>query len=324
MQRSTSTANVSTRTPNAIRTAVIRAGLGLAILTGLTAFAVRAQAQSTSRFRSLEIRPRLSTASAAPLATTYGTDVRGAPAPTTTAAMRFAPVPFAVGEELTYRATFGGIPAGNARMRVDGIELVRGRPAYHVVFSIDGGIPFFRVHDRYESWIDITTLASLRHTQNISEGRYSRNTTYEIYPDRALYQKDAEPMEASVAHPLDDGSFIYAVRAAKVRVGETRRDDRYFRPDRNPVVLTGLRQETVTVNAGTFATTVIKPSIKANGLFSENGDAQVWFSDDAARYPVQVKSKFSKFNLTLSLTSVTPGDASSHTRLLHEAVNREP
>jgi hypothetical protein len=294
----------------------------LAILTGLTAFAVRAQAQSAPRFRSLEIRPTLSTATLAPLATTYGADVRGAAAPVATSAMKFAPVPFAVGEELTYKATFGGLPAGTARMRVDGIELVRGRPAYHVVFSIDGGVPFFRVHDRYESWIDITTLASLRHTQNISEGRYSRNTTYEIYPDRALYQKDAEPMEASVAHPLDDGSFIYAVRAAKVRVGETHRDDRYFRPDRNPVVLTGLRQDTVTVNAGTFATTVVKPSIKANGLFSENGDAQVWFSDDAARIPVQVKSKFSKFNLTLSLTSLTPGDASQHAQLLAQALSK--
>ena len=39
-------------------------------------------------------------------------------------------VPFTVGEELTYRATFGKIPAGTARMRVDCIEVVRGRPAY--------------------------------------------------------------------------------------------------------------------------------------------------------------------------------------------------
>ena len=50
-----------------------------------------------------------------------------------------ASVPYAVGEELTYRATFSGIHAGTARMRVDGIEVVRGRPAYHVVFSVDGG-----------------------------------------------------------------------------------------------------------------------------------------------------------------------------------------
>ncbi|HUQ80461.1 MAG TPA: DUF3108 domain-containing protein, partial [Gemmatimonadaceae bacterium] len=93
-------------------------------------------------------------------------------APAAAPAVTAAAVPFAVGEELTYRATFGGIPAGSARMRVDGIELVRGRPAYHVVFSVDGGVPLFRVHDRYESWIDVETLASLRHRQQVSEGRY--------------------------------------------------------------------------------------------------------------------------------------------------------
>src|SRR5678809_1541115 len=33
-----------------------------------------------------------------------------------------APVPYRVGEGLTYKATFGVIPAGTARMRVDGVE----------------------------------------------------------------------------------------------------------------------------------------------------------------------------------------------------------
>src|SRR5215204_2334380 len=217
-----------------------------------------------------------------------------------------AAVPYSVGEELTYKATFGGIPAGTARMRVDGIETVRGRPAYHVVFTIDGGVPFFRVHDRYESWIDVQTLASLRHRQEIREGRYKRTTVYEIYPERGTYE-EGDSVYASVAHPLDDGSFIYAVRTAGVRVGETRRDDRYFRPDRNPVVLTGLRQETVSVGAGTFATTVVKPTIRTSGIFSEDGQAHVWFTDDANRYPVQVKAKFAKFSLTLTLQSVKPG-----------------
>jgi hypothetical protein len=218
-----------------------------------------------------------------------------------------APVPFAVGEELVFRATFGVIHAGTARMRVEGIETIRGRSAYHVSFAIDGGIPLFRVHDRYESWIDVETLSSLRHTQRISEGRYHRTTTYEIFPDRAEYQKNDEAPEASVSNPLDDGSFIYAVRAAGIRVGETRRDDRYFRPDRNPVVLTGLREDTVTVGAGTFATTVVRPTIKTGGIFSENGDAQVWFTNDGQRFPVQVKTHFSRFTLTLSLESVTLG-----------------
>jgi hypothetical protein len=225
----------------------------------------------------------------------------------TTAAVNAAPVPYMVGEELTYRATFGGIHAGTARMRVDGIDIIRGRPAYHVVFLLDGGIPFFRVHDRYESWIDIETLASLRHRQQIAEGHYHRTTSYEIYPERSQYQKEGDSLRASVSNPLDDGSFIYAVRTAAIKVGETRRDDRYFRPDKNPVVLTGVRPDTVTVGAGTFATTVVRPTIRTSGIFSEDGQAHVWFTDDDNRYPVQVKAKFAKFSLTLSLQSVKPG-----------------
>jgi hypothetical protein len=217
-------------------------------------------------------------------------------------------VPFVVGEELTYRATFGKIRAGTARMRVDGIEMVRGRPAYHVVFSIDGGIPFFRVRDRYESWIDVETLSSVRHRQEIAEGRYRRTTTYEIYPELASYRKNGDSLVASVKNPLDDGSFIYAVRAAAIEVGETRREDRYFRPDRNPVVLTGLRRETVSVPAGNYSAVVVAPSIRTKGMFSEGGEAQVWFSDDARRVPLQVKSKFGGMTITLALQSVTLGD----------------
>jgi hypothetical protein len=217
-----------------------------------------------------------------------------------------AAVPFGTGEELVYHATFGKVPAGPARMRVVGIDTIRGRPAYHVVFTIDGGLLFYRVHDRYDSWIDIATLASLRHHQAISEGTYKRTTTYEIYPDRALYKKNDEPLQPSVPHPLDDGSFIYAVRAAAIAPGDSISDNRYFRPDRNPVVLRGIKRDTVEVGAGTFATTIVRPTIHANGIFADGGEAQVWFSDDAHRYPVLLKTKFAHFTLTLSLDAITP------------------
>ena len=260
---------------------------------------------------------------AAGVVATLGAGAGGAQptaAPATAAAFHVAAVPFAVGEELRYSASFAGIRAGSATMKVAGIENVRGRPAYHIVFTIDGGIPLYRVRDRYESWVDVQTLASLRYVQNIREGGYHRNTTYEIFPDKAQYRKDDGALEASVSHPLDDGSFIYAIRAAVPNVGETRRDDRYFRPDRNPVVLTGLRNEAVSVDAGRFATTVIQPSIKANGIFSEDGDAQVWLSTDANRYPVLLKSKFAKFSLTLELQSVKQGDRVAQDAMIAEVL----
>jgi hypothetical protein len=222
-----------------------------------------------------------------------------------------APLPFGVGEELVYRAHFSGIPAGTARMRVEAIEEIRGRQAYHLVFTLDGGIAFYRVHDRYDSWIDVETLSSLRYVQHISEGWYKRNTSYEIWPDRCEYQKNNEPILPSVARPLDDGSFIYAVRVAGIRPGETHSEDRYFRSDRNPVVLTGLGIDTVKVGAGTFVANVVHPTIKTGALFAENTDARVWFSDDANRYPIQVKTKFAKFSVTLTLESIVQADSTS-------------
>jgi Protein of unknown function (DUF3108) len=220
-------------------------------------------------------------------------------------------LPFRVGEELTYHASFARLPAGTARMRVEGVDTVRGKPAYHLVFTLDGGIIGFRVHDRYDSWIDTLTLSALRYRQQISEGRYHRNTTFEIFPELAKYQKDADTLRASVEDPLDDGSFIYAVRVAGIAVGETRRFDRYFMADRNPVTLTGVQYDTVEVSAGRFAAILVHPTIKTKGIFSEGGDAKIWITDDAHRIPVKVSTKFSHFSLVLSLEKMTLGQSTS-------------
>lgn len=222
-------------------------------------------------------------------------------------AQSHAVAPFTVGEELTFKAHFGFVPAGSARMRVESIDTVRGRAAYRITFAIDGGIPGYRIRDRYESWMDVETLSSLRHQQSISEGPYRRTTTYEIYPELGKFQKNSDSLQASVAHPLDDGSFVYAVRAMAIEVGDTLRVNRYFRPDRNPVVLMGARRESVSVPTGTYSAIVIRPRIKANGIFGENGDAEIWFSDDERRIPVRIKSRFAKFSLNLSLESYVPG-----------------
>ena len=71
------------------------------------------------------------------------------------------------------------------------------------------------------------------------------------------------------------------------------------------MILTGVREDTVKVGAGTFATTVIRPTIKTGGIFAEGGEAQVWFTSDDRRLPVLLKTKFAHFSLTLALESAT-------------------
>lgn len=210
-------------------------------------------------------------------------------------------VPWGVGERLDYEVKFGILRAGSATLEVPEIVDVRGRPAYHAVFHISGGTFFYKVNDTYESWMDTATLASLQFYQTQHQGGKTRIKRYEIFPDRETYKDGNDPEEPSVANPLDDGSFLYAVRTLPLRTGDEYVLNRYYKPDRNPVRIRVVRREAIQVPAGTFAAIVVQPTIKTKGIFSEGGRAEVWLSDDAERVVLQVKSSLSFGSLTMQL-----------------------
>ena len=62
--------------------------------------------------------------------------------------------------------------------------------------------------------------------------------------------------------------------------------------------------EKITVPAGTFDAIVIQPVIKAKGIFSEDGQAELWLSDDDRRMIVQMKSRLSFGSIDLYLSGI--------------------
>lgn len=212
-----------------------------------------------------------------------------------------APVPFAVGERLDYEVKFGALKVGTGSMEVKELTEVRGRPVWHTVFTIKGGIPLYRVNDVYESWFDVNTLNSLRYHQDVDEGSYERKRRYEIFPERGMLKEGDKDEEPTVANPLDEGSFLYFVRTLSLEVGKTYEFQRFFKAQGNPVRIRVLRRETVTVPAGTFKTVVLQPTFQTKGIFSQNGRAEVWITDDDRRMMVQMKSKLSIGSLNLFL-----------------------
>ena len=214
-----------------------------------------------------------------------------------------ARVPFAVGEALTYDVRFGAIKVGTGRMRVVGREQIRGQDAWRVRFSVSGGTFFYKVNDVYESWMDIYTLNSLRYVQDLNQGSRDRERTFEIFPERAVYRETTRNgnERPSVPDPLDDGSFLFFIRTVPLEVGQTYTFNRYFRPDRNPVIIRVLRRETIKVPAGEFPAIVVQPIIKTSGIFSEGGQAEIWLADDSSRMMLQMKSRLSFGSLNLYL-----------------------
>jgi len=222
------------------------------------------------------------------------------------------PVPFGRGERAEYQVKYGPFSVGRGHMEVVGIDTIRGRETWHTQFRVRGGVPGYRVNNLMESWMDTHTLSSLRHWQDLDEGPNERERRFEIFPDSIFIQEGREP-QPTVPLPLDDGSFLYFVRTIPLEVGMEYSYDRYFRPDRNPVRFQVLRKERIKVPAGEFDTVVIRPIIKARGVFAENGKAEVWLSDDNRRIMVQMKSQLSLGSLSLHLRSYTPAPTPADT-----------
>ena len=215
-----------------------------------------------------------------------------------------------VGERLEYDVRFGKLRVGRGSMEVRETTDVRGREAWHTVLAIRGGIPFFRVDDRLESWIDTQRFTSLRVAQHTNEGRYHRERHVEFFPERTtmLESREGAREEPTVDEPLDEGALLYYLRTLPLNVGDRYSLDRYFRPDRNPVLLDVVRRERIEVPAGTFETIVIRPTVRSSGIFSENGQAEVWVTDDARHLMVRMTAKLSFGTLSLSLREITTVD----------------
>jgi hypothetical protein len=223
-------------------------------------------------------------------------------------------VPWGVGERLEYDLKFGKLKVGSGSMEVSDVEDVRGRESWHTKFEVRGGTFFYRVNDTYESWFDTHTGNSLRFRQDLNEGSRDVERIFNMFPERGVFIENADTAMASVKNPLDDGSFLYFIRTLPLTVGETYSFDRYFRPDRNPVTIKVLRKERISVPAGEFDAIVVQPIIKAKGIFSENGHAEVWLSDDRNRIMLQMKSGLSFGSINLYLKSYRPARAGATTK----------
>jgi len=222
------------------------------------------------------------------------------------------PVPFGPGERLEYDVKVGVLgKRGQGFMAVEGLEVVRGRTTYHVTMSYEGGLLFAKVKDHFQSWFDVTNLATLRSIENTQQLNRKRYKHFELFPESQTWERqdngNSGPMPTS--EPLDQISFFYFARTLPLEVGEEYTLNRYFRESGNPVILKVLRKDTVKVPAGTFPTIVVRPIIRSSGLFGEGGEAEIYFSDDPRRLLVLMKSKIPLLGaLSLHLREITEGN----------------
>jgi Protein of unknown function (DUF3108) len=209
-----------------------------------------------------------------------------------------------IGQRFIYSVSFSRLRVGSAEMTLAGREALSGHPVWQAVLHITAGFGFFGVDDNMVSWFDTATFASRHFVQRLREGRYHADRDFRIDPERRVYSNKGQPDVPSVALPLDEVSFLYFIRTLRLDSGAVLTFNRYFQPEGNPVRIRVIGRERIQVPAGEFAAIVIEPEFRTGGIFSKNGQARVWLSDDSARTLLQLKSRLSFGSINLYLNRI--------------------
>ncbi|MEE9270489.1 MAG: DUF3108 domain-containing protein [Candidatus Krumholzibacteria bacterium] len=222
-------------------------------------------------------------------------DTLASPVHTTEAQDSFLPgfVPFGEGEKLVFAVQYGIITAGEATLEIRNISDIDGTPCYNIVSNArtnDVFSAFFKVRDRFVSLMDTTELVSLRYEKHLREGKFKRDevATFDQKEHKAIYD---EKVVRIAPRTQDILSSMYYVRTLPLSVGKVISLATHSNGKNYPLAVKVLREEKVTVDAGTFDCLVVEPFLEGAGLFNQKGRLTVWVTNDKYRIPVLMKTQ---------------------------------
>jgi len=208
---------------------------------------------------------------------------------------------FLAGESITLKVYYAlgklFIGAGEAVFTCN-LEKLNGRDVYHVTGegktfrTYDW---FFKVRDKYESYIDTATLLPQRFIRNVNEGGYK------IYANVTFDQthNTAASNEATIKTPpcvQDVISAIYYARNInfdKYKPGDKIHFDMYLDNKIYNIYIRYIGKETVETKFGKFRAIKFAPLLLQGSMFEGGEKMTVWVSDDANKVPLRIDSPIS-------------------------------
>ena len=203
---------------------------------------------------------------------------------------------FKEGEKLTFDLNYGFVTAGIAVMEIPKIKKISGREAYHVTFEVNS-VPsfdmFYKVRDRYETYIDVEGLFPWRFEQHIREGGYTRDFSA-FFDQRKGKAKTSEGEYEIPLYVNDIVSAFYFARTfdySGLKENDLFHLQNFYKDKVYDLDVKYLGKETIEVPAGKFDCIIVEPLVKEGGLFKHEGNIIVWLTDDQYKMPVKVRTK---------------------------------
>lgn len=206
------------------------------------------------------------------------------------------------GEWFKFRMSYSNfLKAGNATLSVKEKSL-KGEPVYHVVGKgwTTGPIKwFFKVDDRYETFIDKETELPKRFIRKIDEGGHTKDIEINFDQEaRKAYVNDKKRNKKKVIATEKDvqdmvSAFYYLrnhYETDEIEEGDMVRLNMFFDDENFNFQLKFLERETIRTDFGDIKALKFRPYVKADRVFKEQESLTIWISADENKIPLRIKA----------------------------------
>jgi hypothetical protein len=216
---------------------------------------------------------------------------------------------FKEGEQLSYKLKYGIFTAAEADLRVESTPIkFEGQPTYHIIaegrtagtFDV-----FYKVRNRYETYIDQKTLLPYYYAEDRHEGGYkhSDKITFNRLNNKITAAKGVFPFKGDVFDFLSAYYFARSIDVSQMKIGE-KFELQYFLEDGiNTLGITYVGKEKVKCDLGTFNCLKFNPTIIPGRIFRKDSKLYLWITDDNNRIPVKAQVEVILGSLTMDLSA---------------------
>jgi hypothetical protein len=218
---------------------------------------------------------------------------------------------FSQGEEITLKVFYTVVGAyfgaGEANFTTT-LEKIAGKPVYHIVG--DGKTysfydKFFKVRDKYETFIDTATLQPYRFIRNVYEGGYKKyeNVTFNKTTNSAITNKGVYKVPECVQDVLSAVYYSRNIDFNKYKVGDRINFSMFLDNEVYEMYIRYLGKETIKTKYGKFKAVKFKPLLIKGTIFEGGEKMTVWVSDDRNHVPVRIESPISVGSVKIDMIS---------------------
>jgi hypothetical protein len=207
-------------------------------------------------------------------------------------------VAFNAGEKVTYTVYYAVagiyVNAGTATF-TNTLETLNNKPVFHIVGEGKTNSSYdwiYKVRDKYETYIDTSTMQALKFVRNVNEGGYKKyqNITFNKTANTAVTNDGVFKVPACIQDVVSAVFYARNIDFSKLNPDDKIAFSMFLDNEVFNMYIRYVGKETIKTKYGKFKAIKFKPLLIKGTIFEGGEQMTVWVTDDDNHIPVRIES----------------------------------